>query len=83
MLEWQDFLWHAVGDYSLSKLRERPSLVSITPGKLKRKGSVRFFNFWTEHHDFLRLVESVWANEGGGYSYVSVSFEIEGPTAVL
>ena len=64
--EWMDKWGHVIVEYGNPSISDHSSMV-LTLQKIQQhgKGSFKFFNVWTEHESFMKLVETIWSKEYG------------------
>ena len=57
---------HVRVDYGNPSISDHSSMVLMLQQTLQHgKGSFKFFNVWTEHESFMKLVETIWSKEYG------------------
>nr|XP_025884622.1 uncharacterized protein LOC112940607 [Solanum lycopersicum] len=64
--EWMDKWGHVRVYYGNPSISDHSSMVLMLQQTLQHgKGSFKFFNVWTEHESFMKLVETIWSKEYG------------------
>ena len=64
--EWMDKWGHVRVDYGNPGISDHSSMVLMLQQTLQHgKGIFKFFNVWTEHESFMKLVETIWSKEYG------------------